>query len=542
MKPIHKVKKLYADQPINERFKSVNLLIVSIILLAMTVLMSLVHVVMGRYFNLTSSLPAAAVATIALFLLLRGRFRVAGTLLLFFLALTPFTVMLTQAVTGPRDLFMYFYFALPMLILTVIVGYARWQLWSMAAISVLLAGVYFALRLAPESNATGGDTVSAVVFALLYFVLSVSFLSVSFRVERRILESLEANRRAGEAREARLQALLQSAGSSLSISEDLSSLASSTTTRIGEIDQSSSTIVDGIADLHRGVTASQEERSRVTTSRVSAETEMQKQREAVARSSSAIEEMTAAIRHITTSAEDKQESARLLAAETSRAEETFGDTMEAFAALERSSNTVLDVMTVIEDIAQRTNILAMNAAIEAAHAGDTGRGFAVVAEEIRKLAEETNQNSAQIRSILQQNSTDIAAAVQAGQENSTQFSSIQDRVTEVQQALTEITTGMTEVAEGTQEIVESVQQLRSTNNAVDAAMSDMDAVLASSQEVFDQVDRATESIRRHGEEIARLTTALRQGSQQLQDIGDRNAEGIRDIQRSIDGIEAGVDI
>lgn len=91
--------------------------------------------------------------------------------------------------------------------------------------------------------------------------------------------------------------------------------------------------------------------------------------------------------------------------------QTVDDTGSIISELGKKSASIESIVETIKTISDQTNLLALNAAIEAARAGEHGRGFSVVAEEVRKLAEQSAQSSAQIEHIIQDIKINVEQAI-----------------------------------------------------------------------------------------------------------------------------------
>lgn len=108
----------------------------------------------------------------------------------------------------------------------------------------------------------------------------------------------------------------------------------------------------------------------------------------------------------------------IMVKQTEQLQEELSSTSGAISALAEETKAVNGFLQAITNIAEQTNLLALNAAIEAARAGEQGRGFAVVADEVRHLAQRSQESAAQIQRIvngLNQHSEHAVNAMQAGQ-------------------------------------------------------------------------------------------------------------------------------
>ena len=161
--------------------------------------------------------------------------------------------------------------------------------------------------------------------------------------------------------------------------------------------------------------------------------------------------------------------------------------------LGQRSKEIGQIVEAISGIAEQTNLLALNAAIEAARAGEHGRGFAVVADEVRKLAEESQDAAQKIATLINDIQNDTNNAVSSMHEGSvavregtqsveqlrTSFENIQNGSNGVTQKTRDMAQDITRVSNNTALIKERSMKISENSNMV---AREMESVSAASQQ------------------------------------------------------------
>ena len=282
------------------------------------------------------------------------------------------------------------------------------------------------------------------------------------------------------------------------------------------------------------LTASAQQSAQVTTQVATAISEVAagsgKQLSAIDDTSAVVEQMSAGIQQVaanTNNVAGTSDKTAVAAQEGNQAIETAVKQMNTIEQTVSKSATVVEklgerskeigqIVDTISGIAGQTNLLALNAAIEAARAGEQGKGFAVVAEEVRKLAEQSQEAAKQIADLIGEIQAETETAVSAMQDGTKEVRKGSEVVNTAGKDFAAIATLVKEVSKEVQDISAAIQQMASGSQQIVDSVKSIDNISKNTAEHAQTVSAAAEEQSASMEQIAASSQSLAKMAETLQ--------------------------
>jgi len=174
---------------------------------------------------------------------------------------------------------------------------------------------------------------------------------------------------------------------------------------------------------------------------------------------SAMQQVTATVRHNAEGAQAASELTRGARDSAMQGSAVLSRAVQAVSRIEDSAAKIADIMALIDEIAFQTNLLALNASVEAARAGEAGKGFAVVAQEVRSLAQRSATASKDIKRLIGESGEQVRSGAALVNEAGTALEGIVGAVRKVDDIVGEIATASMEQSRSLDEVALVVGEL-----------------------------------------------------------------------------------
>ncbi|SFR62107.1 methyl-accepting chemotaxis sensory transducer [Marinobacter daqiaonensis] len=328
-------------------------------------------------------------------------------------------------------------------------------------------------------------TVAALIIAVAVFVFVLKLIIASIRELRNQLDNIAQ----GEG-DLTQRIPVENNDDLGQLAESFNRVLANLQGMIRSIQELSGQLAEGARDLEKSAAENRDGVSRQTESITMVATainEMQSAVEEVAGNASRAAEVTRTAQGNATRGADIVEQS---AGQVRRLSQQITKAVEVIRKLSEDSDNITSVLDVIRGIAEQTNLLALNAAIEAARAGEQGRGFAVVADEVRTLAQRTQQSTENIQQMitaLQTGVSDVVSVMETGSEQAaatdklasdaeTELSSILNAMTDISDVNTSVASATEQQTQVIDEINQSITQINDLAGESSQRSTDLNSI------------------------------------------------------------------
>jgi methyl-accepting chemotaxis protein len=191
---------------------------------------------------------------------------------------------------------------------------------------------------------------------------------------------------------------------------------------------------------------------------------------------------------------------------------------QAIQALAEKSEQIGQIVQAITGIAEQTNLLALNAAIEAARAGEQGRGFAVVAEEVRKLAEESQQAAHEISDLIAATQAETGRAVEVVGNGAQRTQDGAAVVEQTREAFMRIGSSVEDIGDRIEQIAAVSEEIAASAQLMQESVGEIAAVAEQSSASTQEVSASTEETSASAQEISASAQELAGNAEALNQL------------------------
>lgn len=284
--------------------------------------------------------------------------------------------------------------------------------------------------------------------------------------------------------------------------ENLQGMIGSIQSLSRDLGQGAAELASAANDNNEGVTRQTDSISMVAT----AINEMQSAIEEVAGNASRAAEIT---REAETKGNNSAQIIRSSSKQVHRLAAQISKAVEVIRKLSADSDNITSVLDVIRGIAEQTNLLALNAAIEAARAGEQGRGFAVVADEVRTLAQRTQQSTEDIQTMITSLQTGVSDVVNVMETGSKEAAETEKLATEAEQELQAILEAISNITDVNTSVASATEEQTQVIDEINRSITDINDLAAASAERSQAIDGISKSLESYATELEKQTGRFR---------------------------------